>query len=179
MATKKGGKTRVVARAQRAGGDMLEMGQHVWLAGVGALARAQRRGPKLFNELVDEGSRAVARARTSAESGTRDAMKGLRRAFGTLEKGVESAREQASGTWDQVGKMFEVRMHKAMRQLGMPTSDDIVALTRKVKELNTAVDDLARRSARAQRRPASARRARATHGNGGARKAHVVPAHIA
>lgn len=179
MATKKRGKRRAAPRARKSGGDILEVGQHVWLAGIGALARAQKGGPKLFNQLVDEGSGVVARARTSAQSGTRDAMKGLRKAFGTIEKRVESARDQASGTWDQVGKMFEVRMHKAMRQLGMPTSDDIVALTRKVKELNTAVEDLARRSARAQRRPAYVRGARATHTNGGARKAHVVPAQIA
>jgi len=154
------------------------MGQQVWLAGVGALARTQKRGPKLFDELVDEGTRATARARTSARSTTRGAMKGLRRAIGTVEKGVESARGQASATWDQVGKMFEVRVHRAMRQLGMPTSDEIVALTRKVKELNSAVEDLARRSARTQRRAGAARRTRGAHGNG-ARRAHAEPAQAA
>jgi poly(hydroxyalkanoate) granule-associated protein len=162
---------------------MLLMGQHVWLAGIGALARAQKRGPKLFDDLVDEGSRVVARARTTAAGSRKDAMKGLRKAYGkaygALEKGVESARGQASSTWDQFGKAFEARMHRAMRQLGMPTSDEIVALTRKVKDLNAAVDELSRRSARLQRRAGAARRARPAHGNGGARKTHVEPAHIA
>jgi poly(hydroxyalkanoate) granule-associated protein len=175
MAKKTDGKARMAARARRAGGDLLGMGQQVWLAGVGALARTQKRGPKLFDELVEEGSRTVARARTSARNSTRGAMKQWRHAIGTMEKGVETARGQASATWDQVGKMFEVRVHRAMRQLGMPTSDEIVALTRKVKELNAAVEDLARRSARTQRRTGAARRKRAAHGNG-ARTVHAVAA---
>jgi poly(hydroxyalkanoate) granule-associated protein len=140
------------------------MGQQVWLAGIGALALTQKRGPKVFEELADEGARILGRARSSAQSSTKGALKELRRTFG---KGVETARGQASATWDQVGKMFETRVHRAMRQLGMPTSDEIVALTRKVKELNAAVDQLARRGApRTHRKASAGRRARRAHGNG-------------
>jgi poly(hydroxyalkanoate) granule-associated protein len=163
MAKKTVGKARSVARSRKGGGDLLDMGQQVWFAGIGALARTQQRGPKLFEELALEGARVVGRARDSAESNTKDAMKGLRRAFGTVGKSVESAREQASATWDQVGRMFETRVHRAIRQLGMPTSDEVVALTRKVKELNAAVEALARRSAR---KASPGRHARTRRGNG-------------
>jgi len=178
MARKKAGRTRAVTRARKAGGELLEMGQQVWLAGVGALALTQKRGPKLFEELVSEGSRVLGRARSSAESSTKDALKELRRTFG---KGIETARGQASATWDQVGKMFETRVHRAMRQLGMPTSDEIVTLTRKVKELNAAVDELARRSGpRKQRKASAVRRARRAHGNGSSvrSRAAVEPATV-
>lgn len=142
MAARKPKRTRAKAKAAQPKNLFINSAHQIWLAGVGALARAQTEGPKLFQSLVDEGQRVQSRSRDVAEEALTNAMKGMRSA---IDDSVEGVRDRATETWDNIEKIFQSRVHKALRQMGVPTSGDISALSRKVDELTQSVDSLARK----------------------------------
>ena len=142
MAAKKSKRAKV--KASQPKNLFLNSAHQIWLAGLGALARAQKEGPKLFESLVEEGEQVHTRTVDAAGEAMSNAMHGIR---GTIDASVEGVRDRATETWDNIEKIFQSRVHKAMRQLGVPTAGDISTLSRKVNELTKSVEALARKRA--------------------------------
>jgi poly(hydroxyalkanoate) granule-associated protein len=145
--------------AQSAQAQLLQGVQQVWLAGMGAIARAQQEGPSAFSDAVFEGLRLLNQSRSTAQRMVRDAFES---AQGTLQSRVGDARSQAQETWDNLESLFQSRVQRAMHQVGVPTADEIRVLTRRVAELNENVKRIAarepaRKTAGGKRRPASKR----------------------
>jgi poly(hydroxyalkanoate) granule-associated protein len=61
----------------------------------------------------------------------------------SVNQRVDTVKEQASETWDNLEKIFQTRVQRAMHQLGMPTAEEITALSRRVHELAASVEKLA------------------------------------
>jgi len=136
------------ARAGKAQANVIENVQHVWLAGMGAVAKAQKEGPAAFQEAVAEGLQLLTRSRTTAEKMIRDVFES---AQGSVQTRFGSAREQASETWDNLEALFQSRVQKALQQIGVPNASEIRLLTRRVAELNDNVKALSARSSRPKR----------------------------
>ena len=135
------------ARAGKAQANVIENAQHVWLAGMGAVAKAQKDGPAAFQEAVAEGLQVLTRSRTTAEKMIHDVF--------------ASAQGSASETWDNLEALFQSRVQKALQQIGVPNASEIRLLTKRVAELNDNVKALSAKSARsakAKRAPARAKR---------------------
>jgi len=147
--TGKAGSTTRKSRAQAPKGpaQMIENVQQIWLAGMGAIARAQKEGPAAFQQAVADGLKLLTRSRSTAEQVIRDAFEA---AQGTVESRIDTAREQASETWDNLETLFQSRVHKALQQLGVPSGDEIRLLTNRVAELNENVKALAAKQARSR-----------------------------
>lgn len=101
-----------------------ESAQQIWLAGLGAFAKAQEEGGKVFDALVKEGE--------SIQSKTRKV---------TDQKLAEVA-GKATGTWDRLEQVFEDRVARALGSLGVPSKQDIDSLSKRVVELSAAVQAL-------------------------------------
>ena len=163
-ARKKTRKVEATARKARATtaeapANLIENVQQVWLAGMGAIARAQKEGPAAFQDAVAEGFKLLTRSRSTAEQMIRDAFES---AQGTVQTHFGSARDQASETWDNLEALFQSRVHKAMQQLGVPNADEIRLLTKRVAELTARRSrTLSGRQVRARRAPRKAPPARA------------------
>jgi poly(hydroxyalkanoate) granule-associated protein len=143
MAVKKKGKLAGKSTPSGAGRDQpLPFSAHqIWSAGLGAMARAQEGGTKFFEDLVREGSRLQGSALTTAQKVVMQAVQGAQQ---TVNRRVDGVKGQATETWDNLEKIFQTRVQRALHQLGMPTAEEIGALTRKVNELTDSVDKLAR-----------------------------------
>jgi poly(hydroxyalkanoate) granule-associated protein len=113
--------------------------QQLLLAGMGAVARAQREGPTAFTDAVGEGLKLLGKSRDNAEKLVRDALEA---AQDSVQSRLDGAREQAGETWDNLELLFQTRVQRAMQQIGVPTADEIRLLTRRVAELNEAVKAL-------------------------------------
>lgn len=98
--------------------------QQIWLAGLGAFAKAQEEGTKVFEALVKEGEAIQKRTREAAEDK------------------VAEARKMATGTWDKLESVFEERVARALNTLNVPTKKDIDALTARISELTAATKKL-------------------------------------
>ncbi len=132
---------RLQEQAERLGRRMTESAQQVWLAGLGALSRAQSEGSRFFDSLVREGEAAEERSRESSSRG-----ESLR---DSVENTLGSARDRAAGTWDRVEKNFEDGVHRVLRRMDIPSRSDIEAL-------NERLDAINRRLTRAESRAAHA-----------------------
>jgi poly(hydroxyalkanoate) granule-associated protein len=119
---------------------VIENVQQVWLAGMGAIARAQKEGPAAFQDAVAEGFKLLSRSRSSAEQMIRDVFES---AQGSVQSRIGSTRDQAAETWDNLEALFQSRVQKALHQLGVPSAEEIRLLTRRVAELNENVKALA------------------------------------
>jgi poly(hydroxyalkanoate) granule-associated protein len=140
MATRKKSKgKRASAQPRGALANVIDVGQQIWLAGLGAVARAQREGPKLFESLVAEGSEFQQDQRENVQERTSDMLQNLRSQLDSRTAGV---RGKATETIDNLEGILQARVLKALQQLGVPTSHEIDALARKVKELNRSVQAL-------------------------------------
>lgn len=106
--------------------------QQIWQAGLGAFAKAQEEGGKVFAKLVKEGTDLQKRTQKMAE----DKVSGV---TGTVSKMADNVSKQASGSWDKLEQVFEDRVSRALASLGVPTQKDIQTLTKRVEELSKSV----------------------------------------
>ncbi|MBC7500334.1 MAG: phasin family protein [Herminiimonas sp.] len=109
--------------------------QQIWQAGLGAFAKAQEEGGKVFAKLVREGTDLQKRTQRLAE----DKVSGV---TDTVTKMADNVSKQASGSWDKLEQVFEDRVARSLGTLGVPTQKDVQALTRRVEALSKAVADL-------------------------------------
>jgi poly(hydroxyalkanoate) granule-associated protein len=122
--------------------ELLQGVQQVWLAGMGAIARAQKEGPAAFSDAVFEGLRLLNVSRSAAQRMVRDAFES---AQATMQSRVGDARSQAQETWDGLETLFQNRVQRAMHQLGVPTAEEIRLLIRRVEQLNDNVEQMGTR----------------------------------
>ena len=107
--------------------------QHVWLAGLGAMAKAQEQGSKAIEALVNDG---LAFQRKSQA----EAQQRLHEATERLSHMATGFGEQASGRVDKLEHLFEDRVAKALHRLGMPSLLDIQMLTDRVAQLEAKLE---------------------------------------
>ena len=106
--------------------------QQIWQAGLGAFAKAQEEGGKVFATLVKEGTELQKRTQQLADGKVSDIT-------GTVAKIADNVSKQAAGSWDKLEQVFEDRVSRSLKSLGVPTQSDIQLLTRRVEELSKAV----------------------------------------
>jgi poly(hydroxyalkanoate) granule-associated protein len=128
--------------------NVLDAVQQVWLAGMGAISRAQQEGPKAFQDAVSEGLKLLDKSRENAEQLLREL---LGSAQGSVMTRVDGVREQANETLDNIEALLQNRVQKAMQQMGVPNADEVRLLNRRIAELNETVAALSRRTARPAR----------------------------
>ncbi|MDX1570305.1 MAG: phasin family protein [Xanthomonadales bacterium] len=115
-----------------------ESAGQIWLAGLGAFAKAQEEGGKIFDALVKEGMELESKTRKSTTSRVHEVR-------GAVEGTVSQVRGRATESWDKLEKIFEERVARALNSLGVPTAKDVKELTKRVEELQKAVDEYNRK----------------------------------
>ncbi|HEY6545647.1 MAG TPA: phasin family protein [Dokdonella sp.] len=138
--------------ARGVGKTVMDSAQQIWLAGLGAFAKAQEEGGKLFEALVKEGTALDAKTRKFTEARVNEAR-------GNVESTLGQVRERSQETWDKLEKVFEDRVARALGRLGIPGRDDLRTLTRRVEELSQEVRGLGGARSPAKRATPAARRA--------------------
>jgi len=157
MATKrKARKAKTAASVQE---QLLDVVHQIWLAGLGAASKASHGAPRVFQDLVTEGARIQERNRGAAEKAVRGLLTSVQ---SSINERIEQARGQASDTLENLEKIFQTRVHRALTQLGVPSAEDIEDLGKRVDTLTGSVNRLA----------AGARR----RGRGDGRRAAAAPA---
>jgi len=97
--------------------------QKIWLAGLGAFERARSEGPRVFEALVEQGRGMGARAVGAADQ----ALRNMRHAsYGGVQ-------------WDKLEKVFEERVSRSLKRLGVLTREQVDDLSRQVAELNKSL----------------------------------------
>jgi len=154
--------------------------QQIWLAGLGAFAKAQEEGNKVFEALVKEGKDIQKRTRATAEEKLGAVTGRVGNVAGNLGTVAGSLSKQATDSWDRLETVFEERVARALNRLGVPTNSDVQALIARVDALNASVQSLGGKPARAPRaaaaRKAPAKASRAPKAAKATKAAKAAPA---
>ncbi|MGE5866085.1 MAG: phasin family protein [Rhizobacter sp.] len=106
--------------------------QQIWLAGLGAFAKAQAEGSKVFESLVKEGSTVQRKTQAAAEEKFGDV--GARMSGMAGEMGAKATQQ-----WDKLESIFEDRTARALERLGVPTARYVQALEARLAALEGVV----------------------------------------
>jgi poly(hydroxyalkanoate) granule-associated protein len=111
--------------------------QQIWLAGLGAFAKAQEEGNKVFETLVKEGVSLQKKTQAIAEERIGDVT-------GKMSAMAEGVSAKAGQQWDKLETIFEGRVSKALNKLGVPSSKDVDALVQRIDALAEQVAKLSK-----------------------------------
>ncbi len=124
-----------------------ESAQQIWLAGLGAFAKAQEEGSKAFEALVHEGSTLQRKTQTVAEeklgAATTHLAAQLAARMAEVGHKVEEVSAKATGQWGRLETIFEQRVAQALVQLGVPQSAEVRELNARIEQLSAQVAQLA------------------------------------
>ena len=121
---------KLKALAEEAGSEnqlaakIKDSANQIWLAGLGAFAKAQAEGQKVFDALVAEGQRVQEETKTAAD------------------ERIAEIKSRGAGAWDKLEKVFEDRVARALHSLNVPTRKDIDTLSKRVHELTEATNKM-------------------------------------
>lgn len=121
-------------------GDVRESAHKIWLAGLGALKVAEEEGSKLFKTLVEQGERFESAGKERLKEAKRGADEAAERARRVAEETAGRARRAAEGAREQIGGALDDTLAKALHRIGVPTREEIAALSRRIEELTRAVE---------------------------------------
>jgi poly(hydroxyalkanoate) granule-associated protein len=107
--------------------EVAETAHRIWLAGLGAVAMAEQEGGKLFKNLVEKGKGMEDRG-----------MEQVEKAKGAVG-GVKTV---AESYWETLERTLDDQMTAVLHRIGVPTKDEIEALTAKVKDLTASIEKL-------------------------------------
>lgn len=119
------------------GGSVKDSAQQIWLAGMGAFAKAQAGGSKVFEALMKEGlalqkkTQGMAEAKIGGVTGKMTSMAG-------------EVQAKAGQHWDKLETIFEERTAKALNKLGVPSAKDLDALMQRIDGLAAQVAKLSK-----------------------------------
>jgi poly(hydroxyalkanoate) granule-associated protein len=122
-------------------GSVKESAQQIWLAGMGAFAKAQAEGKQVFDALVKEGVALQKKTQSAAEEKLSDVSS-------KMTSMADDVTAKAGKQWDKLESIFEERTAKAMKKLGVPSAKDVQALMDRVDALSAQVTSRARTAAK-------------------------------
>ena len=106
---------------------MKDSAQQIWLAGMGAFAKAQLEGTKVFETLVKDG--------TKLQEATQQAQAKVTEAAHKMTAMASDMGQRASGQMDKLEGIFEERVATALQSMGLPSAQDLAALEERVAAL--------------------------------------------
>jgi poly(hydroxyalkanoate) granule-associated protein len=109
--------------------------QQIWLAGMGAFAKAQAEGGKVFEALVREGVSLQRKTQSAAEDKISEVTNRMSNMAGDISG-------KATQHWDKLETIFEERVAKALNRLGVPSAKDVDALMKRIDALSASVAKL-------------------------------------
>lgn len=107
----------------------------IWLAGLGAFAKARDERSKIFDALVKEGRGIHQRTREAA--GER-----FDEVAGKVSEMTGLVGRQASDSWDRLEQVFEDRVARALGRLGVPSTEALESLAERLDAIDERLQAL-------------------------------------
>lgn len=117
--------------------DVKVYARKIWLAGLGAYAKAGQEGADYFKELVKAGEGVE-------EQGKKLVSEQVEAANTQLGSVKSSVKEKVEIQLDKVEKAFDSRVASALNRIGIPSKQDVDALSAKLDGLNALLERVAK-----------------------------------
>jgi poly(hydroxyalkanoate) granule-associated protein len=101
--------------------------------------KAQEEAGKVVDSLVKEGGKLRDQTLKLAE----DKVEDVKERMDEVRDMVEGVKTKAADTLDNLEQLFEERVSRALKRLGVPTRDDLQGIAKRLEEMNGLIKDLA------------------------------------
>ena len=101
-----------------------ESANRTWLAGLGAFSKAQQQGAEMFEALVAEGEKVEERMKVAAD------------------ERLTELRDEATGAWGELEKVFEDRVARALHTMNVPSRHDVDTLSKRVHAITKKLSEV-------------------------------------
>lgn len=145
-----------------------ESAQQIWLAGLGAFAKAQQEGGKVFEALVQDGVNLQRKTQEVAQERMAEATERITELAGGLSA-------KAGQQWGRLETIFEERVARALGGLGVPSASELQTLSQRVQQLEAQVQALQRSGGKPAARKSATRSRPAVGRDGTATKKVLRP----
>ena len=108
--------------------NVKDSAQQIWAAGLASFAKAQGEGSKVFEALVSEGLKLQKKTQSAAE----EKLSAVATKVSGMAGDVGS---KAGQHWDKLESIFEQRVAKALKSLGVPSAGDVESLIKRIDAL--------------------------------------------
>ncbi|MBB4845209.1 poly(hydroxyalkanoate) granule-associated protein [Paucibacter oligotrophus] len=113
--------------------NIKDSAQQIWAAGLGAFSKAQGEGGKVFEALVKEGVHLQKKTQSAAE----DKLGAMASKMSGMAGDVGS---KAGQHWDKLENLFEERVARALKRLGVPSAKEVNELIERLNALSDHLD---------------------------------------
>ena len=119
--------------------DMKNYAHQIWLAGLGAYAKAGKEGADYFKKLVSEGEAVEKQGKELVSSQVESATS-------RVNSKVESIRERfqtrTGSSLNKVEEVFDERVASALSRMGIPSKKDVDQLSAKLDDLKATIKSM-------------------------------------
>ena len=116
----------------------------IWLAGLGAYAKAGQEGSEYFKELVKSGEGVEKQGKKLVNEQVEAASSQIGSVKSTVTSNVSSVKGKFEVQLDKIEKAFDTRVASALNRLGIPSRQDVEVLSAKLDELSALLEHVAR-----------------------------------
>ncbi|WAG78685.1 phasin family protein [Metapseudomonas furukawaii] len=120
--------------------DVKLYARKIWLAGLGAYAKAGAEGVDYFKELVKAGEGVEKQGKKLVE----EQVEAANSQFDAVKSSVTGVKEKVEVKLDKIEKAFDARVASALNRIGIPSRQDVEALSAKLDELSALLEHVAR-----------------------------------
>ncbi|WP_044870813.1 phasin family protein [Pseudomonas sp. LFM046] len=120
--------------------DVKLYARKIWLAGLGAYAKAGAEGVDYFKELVKAGEGVEQQGKKLVD----EQVEAANSQFDSVKNSVNGVKEKVEVQLDKIEKAFDNRVASALNRLGIPSRQDVEALSAKLDELSALLEHVAR-----------------------------------
>ncbi|WP_304640118.1 phasin family protein [Pseudomonas sp.] len=131
-------KTNVVKAEESAlsfASDVGKYAHQIWLAGLGAYAKAGKEGVEYFKTLVNEGEELE-------KQGKELVSERMEAVTSKVESFKERIQARAGGRFNKVEEVFDERVASTLERMGIPTKKDIDQLSAKLDLLSASLKSM-------------------------------------
>ncbi|MEO4047116.1 phasin family protein [Pseudomonas sp. CAU 1711] len=124
--------------------DVKDYARKVWLAGLGAYAKAGAEGAEYFKELVKAGEGVEKQGKKLVSEQVEAANSQIESQLKSVKSSVAEVRGKVEVRLDKIEQAFDSRVASALNRLGIPSKQDVDALSAKLDALNALLERVAR-----------------------------------
>ncbi len=117
--------------------DVKNYAHQIWLAGLGAYAKAGKEGAEYFKKLVEEGEAAEKQGKELIASQ-------VEAANSKVESFKEKFQAKTGGRLNKVEEVFDDRVASTLSRMGIPSKKDVDQLSAKLDDLSAALKSLSK-----------------------------------
>ena len=134
-------KKKIEAEETKAFSEVRLYARKIWLAGLGAYAKAGHEGSTYVKELIKTGEK----VEKEAKSAVNDKLEAANSEIDSLKGEVTGIKGRVEVQLDKIESAFDRRVASALNRIGIPSKHDVETLSAKLDELTALLERVERK----------------------------------